>query len=134
MLTGLPVVDMATATERTAIGAEEARTEGKGPGGRAAEAVKNAATVRDQRVVSDGVHHDATHLNPDVEDRGLVDHHAGMLGHAEEEMTCLRNRTHITHEGEPYCPNPNIPDLVSEACAPKDMAKNRNLIRLCKVM
>lgn len=123
MFTGFAeAADMATATERAAIGAEEARMEGKGPGGRAAEAARNAATGRDQRVVlPDGVHHDGAHLvghdGAHVGDRGLLDHHhhdnVGILGHTEEEMARLRIRTHISHEGEAYCPNPNIRDLVS---------------------
>lgn len=115
---------MATATERAAIAAEEARIEGKGPGGRAADAAAAAATGRvdHNRGVgpfNDGVHHDGMHLGPDgtrVGDRGLVGHHhhnGGVLGHTEEEMARLRTRTHVTHEGEAYCPNPNIRDLVS---------------------
>jgi hypothetical protein len=100
--------------------------EGKGPAGRAADAAKAAATGRvdHNRGVgpfNDGVHHDGTHLRPDgthVGDRGLFDHHhhdnGGMFGHTEEEMARLRNRTHITHEGEAYCPNPNIRDLPKE--------------------
>ncbi|KAG0589953.1 hypothetical protein M758_1G057800 [Ceratodon purpureus] len=116
---------MATATQRAAIGAEEARMEGKGPGGRAAEAARNAVTGRDQPGVgpfNDGVHHDGTHLagvdGTHVGERGLFDHHhhenGGMLEHTEEEMARLRNRTHITHESEAYCPNPNIRDLPKE--------------------
>ncbi|KAG0619256.1 hypothetical protein M758_4G126300 [Ceratodon purpureus] len=148
---------MATATERAAIGAEEARMEGKGPVGRAGDAAKAAATGRvdNNRGVGpfndglhndglhhdglhndglhhdglhhdglhhDGLHHDGTHLGPNgtqVGDRGLLkDHHhhnhGGLLGHTEEEMARLRNRTSITHEGEAYCPNPNIRDLPKE--------------------
>lgn len=106
---------MATATERAALGAEEGRREGKGPAGRAADAAKAAATGR-------GDHPGVASLdNGDnilVADRGLLDHHhhshnGGMLGHTEEEMAKLRTRTLVTHEGEAYCPNPNIRDLVS---------------------
>jgi len=35
-------------------------------------------------------------------------------GHTEEEMAKLRTRTLVTHEGEAYCPNPNIRDLPKE--------------------
>jgi hypothetical protein len=37
-----------------------------------------------------------------------------MLGHTEEEMARLRTKTMVTHEGEAYCPNPNIRDLPKE--------------------
>ena len=111
---------MATATDRAAIGAEEARMEGKGPGGRAAEAAKNAVTDRDQRAVgpfNDGTHDLAGRDGTHVGDRGLFNHHhhdnGEMLGHTEEEMARLRNHSHVTYESEAYCPNPNIRDLVS---------------------
>lgn len=122
---------MATATERAAIGAEEARMEGRGPGGRAAEAARNVATGRDQPGVgpiNNGVGN--TGVGPvnngtTVGDRGLLDHrdhrrggvlgghHGDMLGNTEEEFARLRTKTHITAEGDAYCPNPNLRDLVT---------------------
>jgi len=154
---------MATATERAAIGAQEARMEGKGPGGQAAEGLRNIATGRDDglpgrngngpfnnNVGERGLGHTgAGPFNNTVEDRdlrhpgagpfdngrerGLFDrdhdhhhggilgnhegmtghHNGGMLGHTEEEMARLRTKTHITSEGDAYCPNPNVRDLVS---------------------
>lgn len=118
------MVDMATATERATMGAEAARMEGKGLGGRAAAAAAAAADRNHQPgmgPLNDGLHYDGTPLAHDatsVGDRGLLDHHhhhaGGVLGHTEEEMARLRTRTHITHEGEAYCPNPNIRDLPKE--------------------
>lgn len=117
---------MATATQRAEIGAEEGRLEGKGPVRRAGDAAEAAATgrVNENRGVgpfNDGVR-DGTNLGPDgtrVGDRGLLNDHrhhdnGGLLGHTEEEMARLRLRTTITHEGEAYCPNPNIRDLPKE--------------------
>lgn len=120
---------MATATERAAIGAEEARLEGRGPVGRASEAAKNVATGRDGpgplnrppgagvgpvgTGVGSGV---GTGFGPDgVTDRGVLGgrHHEGLMERTEEEVARLRNRTQITHEGEAYCPNPNLRDLVN---------------------
>lgn len=110
---------MATATERATMGAEAAGMEGKGLGGRAAAADRNHQPGMGP--LNDGVHHHGTPLAHDatsVGDRGSLDHnhhHAGgVLGHTEEEMARLRTRTHITHEGEAYCPNPNIRDLPKE--------------------
>jgi hypothetical protein len=113
---------MATATERAAIGAEEARMEGRGPGGRAAEAARNVATGRDNNVVNNGT--------TTVGDRGLLGHsdsdrhrpggllsghrHGDVLGNTEEEFARLRTKTHITAEGDAYCPNPNLRDLPKE--------------------
>lgn len=37
-----------------------------------------------------------------------------MLGNTEEEMARLRIKTHITAEGDAYCPNPNLRDLPKE--------------------
>jgi len=63
-----------------------------------------------------------TDLNDDgIPDRGIMgpghhhNHHAngGLMERTEEEIARLRNRTQITHEGEAYCPNPNLRDLVS---------------------
>lgn len=118
---------MATATERAAVGAEEARMEGRGPGGQVAEAARNVATGRDQ---PGGLHNNGVGAAHDgigpvngrttVGERGLLrDHHHGghgeFLGNTEEEMARLRLKTHITHEGDAYCPNPNIRDLVSSS-------------------
>lgn len=97
---------MATATERAAIGAEEARLQGRGPAGRAAEGLRNVATGRDN-----------LGNNTTVGDRGLLNHNhqdGGMLGHTEEELARLRLNTHITAEGDAYCPNPNLRDLPKE--------------------
>lgn len=54
-----------------------------------------------------------------VESRGFPGHHrrsssagSGLMERTEEELARLRNRTQITHEGEAYCPNPNLRDLV----------------------
>lgn len=123
---------MATATERAAIGAQEARMEGKGVGGQAAEGLRNVATGRDNGL---GHHNGLGHDGPfdhDTTDRGLFDrdhnrhhdgilgnhttglHNGGMLGHTEEEMARLRTKTHITAEGDAYCPNPNVRDLPKE--------------------
>lgn len=124
---------MATATERAAIGAEEARMEGRGAGGQAAEAARNVATGRDDvqpgmaAPYNNGVRRTGAVAGPingttTVGDRGLLDHHnrdhhhhhhGAFLGNTEEEMARLRLKTHITHEGDAYCPNPNIRDLVS---------------------
>jgi hypothetical protein len=115
---------MATATERAAIGAEQARMEGRGPGGRAAEALQNAATGRDNYLGADPYNNNFNN-GTTVGDRGLFDrnhhhngllgHHNGdMLGHTEEEMARLRVNTHITAEGDAYCPNPNARDLPKE--------------------
>ena len=136
---GLGPLNRPTATERAAIGAEEGRLEGRGPVGRASEAAKNVATGRDDirplnrppgagvgpvgTGVGSGV---GTGLGPDgVTDRGLMGgrHHEGLMERTEEEVARLRNRTQITHEGEAYCPNPNLRDLVSTL--------NRNFFVLC---
>lgn len=138
---------MATATERAAIGADEARLAGKGPAGRAVEGVKNAATGRDDNLEGRGgvdpYYNNNNNLGgrtgvdpfnnnnnlggrtgvdpynnngTAVEDRGLFgrDHNGGMLGKTEEEMARLRINTHITAEGDAYCPNPNLRDLPKE--------------------
>lgn len=132
---------MATA-ERAAVGAEKARLEGRGPVGRTAEAAKNVATGRDGvGVGSSGVGTPGTAsgdsivggpavgsaapgtLGTGVEGRGIPGHHrrsssagSGLMERTEEELARLRNRTQITHEGEAYCPNPNLRDLVSGDC------------------
>lgn len=151
MATGNP-----TTTQKAAAGAEEARMEGKGVGGQAAEAAKNVVTGRDGPLkrppgmvgASDldrpgmantdmsrpgmlgsemnrpgmvGPHAGGvgTDLNGDgIADRGIMGpghHHTngGLMERTEEEIARLRNRTQITHEGEAYCPNPNLRDLVS---------------------
>ena len=144
MATGNP-----TATQKAAAGAEEARMEGKGVGGQAAEAAKNVVTGRDgplkrppgmvgatdldrpgmantemNRPGMVGPHAGGvgTDLNGDgIADRGIMgpghhhNHHTngGLMERTEEEIARLRNRTQITHEGEAYCPNPNLRDLVS---------------------
>lgn len=94
-----------TPTERAAIGAETASLEGRGPAGQAVEAAKNVATGRD----------DYPKMEPSSSSNGAGQHHNndGLLGHTEEELSRLRLRTQITHEGEAYCPNPNIKDMVS---------------------
>lgn len=53
-----------------------------------------------------------------IADRGIMgpgnyDNHEGLMERTEVEVARLRNRTQITHEGEAYCPNPNLRDLVS---------------------
>ncbi|KAG0619254.1 hypothetical protein M758_4G126100 [Ceratodon purpureus] len=129
---------MATAMERAAIGAEEGRMEGKGPAGRAAEGLRNVATGRDNNLAGrTGVDpynnnfNDGTTVgdrglfdrNHDHHNGGLLGHHnggmlghnnGGMLGHTEEEMARLRLNTHVTAEGDAYCPNPNLRDLPKE--------------------
>lgn len=115
---------MATA-ERAAVGAEKARLEGKGPVGRTAEAARNVATGRDGLGV--GAPAAATTARGDsivgapatVGTTGVAGHHrrsssagSGLMERTEEELARLRNRTQITHEGEAYCPNPNLRDLV----------------------
>jgi len=98
-----------TPAERAAIGAETARLEGRGPAGEAMEAAKNVATGRDDlpRSALEGISSSSS-------SNGAGPHHngAGLLGRTEEELSHLRLRTQITHEGEAYCPNPNIKDLV----------------------
>lgn len=131
---------MATA-ERAAVGAEKARLEGRGPVGQTAEAAKNAATGTDGLGVGSGVGAPGTArgdliaggpavgsgapgtLGTGVESRGFPGHHrrsssagSGLMERTEEELARLRNRTQITHEGEAYCPNPNLRDLVSVDC------------------
>lgn len=119
---------MATAMDRSAIGAEEARMEGRGPGGQAAEGLRNVATDRDNGLGAAGPNFNNN--GTAVGDRGLLDHnhdhrHGGILGHhndgtlghTEEEMTRLRTKTHVTAEGDAYCPNPNVRDLVSKNAA-----------------
>lgn len=136
MATGNP-----TATQKAAAGAEEARMEGKGVGGQAVEAAKNVVTGRDGPLKRPpgmvGAEFDrpgmvntemnrpgmmGTDLNGDgIPDRGIMgpghhhNHHThgGLMERTEEEVARLRNRTQITHEGEAYCPNPNLRDLVS---------------------
>lgn len=124
---------MATARERAAIGAEEARLEGRGPAGRAAEGAKNAVTNRDTLggpnnnlgAGNTGYGADGTTGNRGLFNDGLNGpghatgfgyHHsngAGLMERTEEELANLRNRTEVTGEGEAYCPNPNLRDLVS---------------------
>lgn len=133
---------MATAKERAALGAQEARLEGKGVVGQGVEGLENIATGRDDglpdragtgplgNTVGDrGLGY--TETGPFDHDRGFLDrdhdrhrggilgnreghHHGGMLGNTEEEMARLRTRTHITAEGDAYCPNPNVRDLPKE--------------------
>ena len=125
---------MATATERARIGAEEARLEGKGPAGKGAEGLRNVATGRDDNLGGTGVgpynnNLGRTGVDPymnngtGIEDQGLFDRnrenlgggmHEGLLGRTEEEMARLRINTHITAEGDAYCPNPNLRDLPKE--------------------
>jgi len=136
---------MATATERAALGAQEARLEGKGRAGQAVEGLRNIATGRDDGVpgragtgplgntVGDGGF-GQSRTGPFDNDRDLLDrdhdryhrggilgnqeghHHGGVLGNTEEEMARLRTKTHITAEGDAYCPNPNVKDLVRSNC------------------
>lgn len=108
-----------TATERAETGAETARMEGKGSAGQAAEAVKNVVTGRDEPAVVDrsGVVEPGSAAATTSTAGAVGAHHQhhvdnGVLGRTEEELARLRTRTHITHEGEAYCPNPNIRDLV----------------------
>lgn len=97
-----------TPTERAEVGAETARVEGRGPAGQAAEAAKNVVTGRD-----DGPGAVVDRSSNNVGSLG-AHHHSnnGLLGHTEEEFARLRTRTTVTHEGEAYCPNPNIKHLV----------------------
>ena len=157
---------MATATQRAEVGAEEARLEGRGRAGEAAEAARNVATGRDEPgvggfnngvrnngVVNDGVgpinegvpvgdrgllNRNRDGVGPFNEgvpvgeglpagDRGLVNRNregvrslgasgprdGGVLGNVEEEFARLRTKTRITAEGDAYCPNPNLRDLVN---------------------
>lgn len=110
-----------TATERAETGAETAREEGKGVGGQAVEAAKNVVTGRDEPGVPDAAVVDRSSgvVEPGVAaSTSAISHHHhhdnGVLGRTEEEFAKLRTRTHITHEGEAYCPNPNIRDLPRE--------------------
>ncbi|KAG0561945.1 hypothetical protein KC19_9G105100 [Ceratodon purpureus] len=99
-----------TPTEKAEIGAETAKLEGKGPAGQATEAVKNVVTGRD-----DGP--SAAVVDRGRSNNGFGAHHHhdnGTLGHTEEEFARLRTRTQVTHEGEAYCPNPNIKHLPRE--------------------
>ena len=100
-----PGTEITTPTERAEIGAETAREEGKGKVGEAVEAARNVATGRDDgpsavvdRGTSNGV--------------GAPIRNGDVLGHTEEEFARLRTRSEVTHEGEAYCPNPNIKHLV----------------------
>lgn len=91
-----------TATDRAAHSADAAQV----------EAGKNVASESHEPVVVTGegsngmavaARHDTHH------------HHSsnsGLSGHTEEELAHLRLRTQVTHEGEAYCPNPNLKDLV----------------------
>ena len=104
-----------SATERAETGAETARMEGKGAAGQAAEAARNAATGRDEPAVVDrsaGVIEPGAAASTSTASHLHHHHDNGVLGRTEEELAKLRTRTHITHEGEAYCPNPNIRDLV----------------------
>lgn len=107
-----------TATERAETGAETARAEGHGAAGQAVEAAKNAATGRDEPAVVDRsgvVEPGAAAASTSGTARSLGAHHHrdnGVLGRTEEEVARLRTRTQITKEGDAYCPNPNIRDLV----------------------
>jgi hypothetical protein len=80
--------------------------------------VGNGTTAVGDRGLFDHHNRDGTTA---VGDRGLFDHHnrdhhrhGDFLGNTEEEMARLRLKTHITHEGDAYCPNPNIRDLPRE--------------------
>lgn len=95
--------------------------EGKGSAGQAAEAVKNVVTGRDEPAVVDrsGVVEPGSAAATTSTAGAVGAHHQhhvdnGVLGRTEEELARLRTRTHITHEGEAYCPNPNIRDLPRE--------------------
>lgn len=129
---------MATATQRAALGAQEARMDGKGVVGQAVEGVRNTITGKDDGLpgkAGTGAYGNTvgdrgmgqTGTGPFNNDRGIFnrdhDHHHGgvmghhngdMLGHTEEEMARLRLKTHITAEGDAYCPNPNVRDLPKE--------------------
>lgn len=117
-----------TATDRAAHSADAAQV----------EAGKNVASESHEPVVVTGegsngmavaARHDTHH------------HHSsnsGLSGHTEEELAHLRLRTQVTHEGEAYCPNPNLKDLVrnwqSEATARVLICSSIAFsISLCKV-
>jgi hypothetical protein len=104
---------MATTGERAAIGAEEARLEGRGPVGEAVEGAEMAEAGRTGRRARRGDrlpgHRSRSRSLSDGEG-GLGRrhrHHHGGLGEGV--------RTIVSNEGEAYCPNPNIRDLVSNA-------------------
>lgn len=104
--------------ERAAIGAETAKLEGRGKAGQAREAVKNVVTGRDDPGRELHKRTSSTELGSSSRSNGSgVLHHdngsSGILGRTEEELSRLRLRTLITHEGEAFCPNPNIRDMVS---------------------
>jgi len=141
---------MATATERAAVGAEEAKLEGKGVVGQAVEAARNVRTGRDESGDLAPGHNNGVGLGHNngttVGDRGLLDHHhrhgtgvgGNYLGNTEEEMARLRLKTHITHEGDAYCPNPNIRDLVSarkSIASLEQTSKRTNIVfSICSVI
>jgi hypothetical protein len=97
--------------------------EGKGRGGELAEAARNVATGRDDGPLNNGVgDRGLLDRNRDRRQGGIVgggQHPGGMLGNTEEEMARLRIKTHITAEGDAYCPNPNLRDLVINLQNPK---------------
>lgn len=102
---------MATAGERAAVGAEEARMEGRGVGGQAAEAAEMAAAGRTGRTGRrrhrlPGQNRSRSSSLSSSDEEGLRRHHHGLAEGV---------RTVVSNEGEAYCPNPNIRDLVSNA-------------------
>lgn len=104
--------------ERAAIGAETAKLEGRGKAGQASEAVKNVVTGRDDPGRELHKRTSSTELGSSSRSNGSAgllhhDNGSGILGRTEEELSRLRLRTLITHEGEAFCPNPNIRDMVS---------------------
>lgn len=88
---------MQAVKERAAVGSEVAREEGKGAGGRAAEAVENVITGKDG----------PNHTQP-------FHHGTGMRRVEGEHAKGLLNRSQITNEGPAMCKNPNDPKLPKE--------------------
>ena len=101
-----PGVGRTTAGERAAIGAEDARMRGRGRVGEAVEGAELAAEGRRglrNQVPGEGFG------DGSVLDEGRGPHHFGL----NEGV-----RTIVSNEGEAYCPNPNIRDLVSANAQP----------------
>lgn len=81
------------------------------PGAEITSAERAESGAEDRSIMEPGLGSSSSRSNG----AGAHHHHdnGGILGRTEEELSRLRLRTHITHEGEAYCPNPNIKDLVS---------------------
>lgn len=109
------LVKMTTAGERAAMGAETARMEGKGAGGQAVDAAEAAATGRTGRT-----RHRRTRL-PGHSRSVSRSSSSSSLSSSDEESMRRRGhhhgvegvRTIVSNEGEAYCPNPNLRNLVS---------------------